>query len=79
MLSCMVNSSKMWLRLLYCTVLLLAETVYSSDVQIGPNVKLPSTYDVQVVPAVPVLVNMSIVLFEIISIDEPNQVEFLNI
>ena len=69
----------MWLRLLCCTGLLLAKTVSSSDVQIGPNVKLPSTYDVQVLPGVPVFVNISIVLFEIISIDEPNQVESLDI
>ena len=48
----------------------------NDEVQIGPNVRLPPTYDVQVLPSVPVTVNMSVVLFEIVSVNEPKQVEF---
>ena len=68
----------MCLLLLNLITLLLARTpkpVCSNEVSIGPNVKLPSTYDVQILPSVPVHVNVSVILFEIISVDEPKQVE----
>ena len=68
------------LKVCYCCMaFLLAETrpVLSNDgIQIGPNVRLPPTYDVQVFPSSPVPVNMSVVLFEIVSVNEPEQVQY---
>ena len=45
-------------------------------VQLGPNVRLPPNYDVEVLPSIPVRVNMSVILFEIVSVNEPKQVQF---
>ena len=53
----------------------LIRNVLSYEVQIGPDVKLPNGYDVQVLPSVPVHVNVSVLLFEVLSVDEPKQVE----
>ena len=66
----------------YCIAFFLTETtpVVSNDgIQIGPNVRLPPNYDVQVLPSIPVRVNISVVLIDIISVDEPKQVEFKTI
>lgn len=47
----------------------------SHEVKIGPHVSLPITYDVQVLPSVPVHVNVSLLIFEILTVDEPKQVK----
>ena len=64
--------------LLYWTVFLIAgiaKNVFSKDiVQIGSHIQLPSSYDIQALPSIPVHVNVSVFLYEIISIDEPKQV-----
>ena len=53
------------------------ENVPSDDaIKIGPHVRLPSTYDVQVLPSTPVHVNVSLLLFKILSVNEPKQVEY---
>ena len=46
----------------------------TAEVQISPNIMLPTTYNVQILPNFPVHVNVSIILYEIISVDEPRQV-----
>ena len=58
-----------------CLTLSFTQVKSSNEAQIGPNVRLPSNYDVQVLPSIPVHVNVSVVLFEIISVDEPKQVK----
>ena len=61
----------------WCLAFSLTGTMASKDgVRLGPNVRLPPTYDVQVLPSIPVRVNISVILFEIVSVNEPKQVQF---